>query len=208
MPPEPQFLDSRFPPNAPIPGRGLPPDVSVAIPTPQLRLARLCGLFVTSLLAAAMLAIGPAVVIARIGAGVPVVIELSAAAPRLALPFAESSGDLLGHWLLRRPRYDLRARAQMAIASTTRSPRGRTRDAGVTPHHEADPGIGGQERLAARRLRWRPGSIELLQLSRRPRPPPAPGMQTPYRFAAPIALATAAPPLLWWCAPIFLSSRV
>jgi len=165
-------------------------------------------LFVTSLVAAAMLAIGPAVVIAKVGAGVPVVVELSTAASRLALPFAASSGDLLGHWLLRHPRYDLRARAQMVIAGTNRSPRGRTRDAGVTSHREPDSVTGGQERFAARRLRWRRASSQSLPLTRRPRPPPAPGVEAPHRFAAPIALAPAALPLLWWCAPIFLSSRV
>jgi len=208
MAPELQSLDNRFPPNAPIPGRGLPPDVSSVIPTPQLRLARACGLFVSSLVAAATLAIGPAVVIARIGAGAPIVVAMTVVAPHLALSFAASPGDLLRHWLLRRPRYDLRSRGLTVVAGATGSPRGRTRDAGVKPRREPGTGMGGPARLVARRLRLRPASSESLPLSRRPRPPPAPSVETPHRFAVQIALAPATPPLLWWCAPIFLSSRV
>ncbi len=204
---EPQQPASMFPPNAPIPGRGLPPDIAAAIPTPQLRLARACGLFATSLVAAATLALGPAVVIAKIGAGVPVVVALSVAAPRLALPFTMSSGALLRRWLLRRPRYDLRA-GPMVVAGTTGAPRGRTRAAGVKPRGAPAPGIGGAAYLAAHLLGWRPGSSESLPLARRPRPPPVPGGDTPHGLVALSAFVPATPPLLWWCAPVFLSPPV
>jgi len=205
---EPQQPASMFPPNAPIPGRGLPPDVCAAIPTPQLRLARACGLFVTSLVAAATLALGPAVVIAKIGAGVPVVVALSVAAPRLALPFAASSRELLRRWLLRRPCYDLRSGGPMVVAGTTGAPRGRIRAAGVKPRGGPAPGIGGAAYLAPHLLGWRPGSSESLPLARRPRPPPAPGVGTPHGLVAQSTFVPATPPLLGWCAPVFLSPPV
>jgi hypothetical protein len=208
MAPESQALDSGFPPNAPIPGRGLPPSVCAEIPTLQIRIARAGALFVTSLLAAAMLAIGPAVVIAKIGAGAPVVVAMTVAVPHLAPPFTASQHELLVRWLRRRPPNDWRARGVMFVAGAPGSPRGRTHDAGVKPRRAPGPGNGGPARLAAHRLRWRPAAGESLPLARRQRPPPRRAGTTAYRNAELIALAPATPPLVWWCGPIFLSLRV
>jgi hypothetical protein len=166
------------------------------------------GAFVTSLLAAAMLAIGPAVVIAKIGAGAPVVVALSVAVPRLALPFAASQHDVFVRWLRRRPPYDWRARGVMFVAGAPGSPRGRTHDAGVKPRRTPGPGNGGPARRAAHRLRWRPAAGESLPLARRQRPPPPRARPTLHHDAELIALAPATPPLVWWCGPIFLSLRV
>ena len=125
MAPERQALNNRFPPNAPIPGRGLPRPEILQIPTRQVRLVRAFSAFVMSLVAAATLALGPAVVIAKIGAGAPVVVAPSAAAPEIILPLVVSAREPFDRWLLHRPRNDLRARGTVVVAGATGSPRGR-----------------------------------------------------------------------------------
>jgi hypothetical protein len=202
-----QALNSRFPPNAPIPGRGLPQPEILQIPTRQIRLVRAFGAFVTSLTAAATLALGPAVVIAKIGAGAPVLVAPSAAPQRIILPFAGSAARQFDRWLLHRPRNDLRARSTVVVAGATGSPRGRD-DAVAMPCRE--PGLGNCAAacFAGRQLRWRPGAREALALSRRPRPPPAPLIETSHCFAALTAFDPASPPLHRWRGPILLSSRI
>jgi len=203
----PQQYASRLAPNTPIPGRGLPADTCNVIPTPQLRLARACGLFSTSLVAAGTLALGPAVVIAKIGAGVPVVVDLSVAAPRLSLPSAVPSGPL-AHWVLKPPRYDWHAGSPMVVGGTAGAPRSRLRALGVTPRGNGLSGVAAAARLAVRRRRRCPITRETLALSRRQRPPPGASRHTSNRSMALIAHEPATPPSSWWCGPIFLSSRV
>jgi hypothetical protein len=208
MPPDLQWLDSRFPPNAPIPGRGLPLARPGENPTRRVRFIRACGAFGTSLAAAAMLSLGPAVVLARLSAGTPVVVVFSLSEARFALPFTVHPSDLLWLCQLVRPRRDWCARSSLIIASVTGSPRGRTNDAGVRSRGEAAPGGRGTARFAARRLRWLPGSDTALPLARRQRPPPTPGEEPPHRLGLPQAFAPATPSLLRWWAPVFLSPRV
>jgi len=204
----PQVQDRSFPPFAPIPGRGLPQAQPGEIPTRRVRIMRACGAFATSLAAAATLSLGPAVVLAKLGSDAPVVVVFSATALRVVLPIASLPEDFLWRCELRRPRDDWGARGPLVIASAMGSPRGRTRDVGVTPPREAGPLDRATARLAARRLRWRPGSEASLPPARRPRPPPAAGAGTPPRFACSRPFAPATPSLLRWCAPAFLSPRV
>ena len=199
---------SRLAPNAPIPGRGLPADACNVIPTPQLRLARACGLFGTSLVAAGTLALGPAVVIAKLGAGVPVVVDLSVAAPHVSLPSAVPARGPLGRWLLKPPRPDWRAGSPLVVAGTAGAPRGRVRALAVTPRGEGLSGVAAAARLAVRRSGRRPARRASLALSRRQRPPPGWGRHAPNRSVALIAHEPATPPSSWWCGPLFLSSRV
>ena len=208
MPPDPQGLDSRFPPNAPILGRGLPLAQQGEIPTRRVRIIRACGAFGTSLVAAAMLSLGPAVVLARLSAGAPVVVVFSLREAHFALPFAALPAGLLWRCQLVRPGRDWCARNSVVIASATGSPGGGTNDAGVRSRGEDGTGEGGTARFAARRLRWRPGSDAALPPARRQRPPPAPVEESPHRLGLPLAFAPATPSLLRWWAPVFLSPRV
>ena len=202
-----QALNLQFPPNAPIPGRGLPQPEILQIPTRQVRLVRAFGAFVTALVAAATLALGPAVVIARLGAGAPVLVASSAVASPVIPLGVEFATQQLDRWLLHRPRNDLRARGTVVVAGATGSPRGRD-DAVVMPCREPGLGNGAAACFAGRQLRWRPGASEVLALSRRPRPPPVPGVETPHQFAALIAFDPASSPPHRWRRPVFLFSRV
>jgi hypothetical protein len=202
-----QALNGRFPPNAPIPGRGLPHPEILQIPTRQIRLVRAFGAFVMSLVAAATLALGPAAVIAKIGAGAPVVVALSAFAPPVIPPAIGAAGLHLDRWLLHRTRNDVRARSTVVVAGATGSPRGRD-DAVAMPCRAPGLGNAAAACLASRELQMRRVASEVLALSRRPRPPPAPGVETPYRFAALIAFDPASSPPHRWRRPVFLSSRV
>jgi hypothetical protein len=167
---------------------------------------RAFGAFVTSLVAAATLAVGPAAVIAKIGAGGPVVVATSAAAP-VVLRLVASPREPFDRWLLQRPRSDLRARNTVVIAGATGSPRSRD-DAVVMPCRAPGLGRGAAACFASRELRMRPGASEVLALSRRPRPPPVPGVWTPHRFAALIAFDPASSPPHRWRRPVFLFSRI
>ena len=208
MPPLPQGLDSRFPPNAPIPGRGLPLAQPGEIPTRRVRFLRACGAFGTSLAAAAMLSLGPAVVLARLSAGAPVVVLFSVSEARFALPFASLSADVLWRCQLVRPRRDWCASSSVVIASATGAPRGRTNDAGVRSRGEDGPGGSGTARAGSRRLRWRPGSDAALPPARQQRPPPTPGEGPLHRSGFRRAFTPATPSLLRWWAPVLLSPRV
>ena len=201
-----QAPDSRFPPDAPIPGRGLPQPEILQIPTRQVRLVRACGAFLTSLVAAATLTLGPAAVIAGFGAGGPVLVA-PAAAPLLPLRLAATARAPFVGWLLHRSRNDLRARNTVVVAGATGSPRSRD-DAAVMPCRAPGLGNGAAAWFAGRQLRQRPGAGEVLALSRRPRPPPVRGVETADCFTALIAFDPASPPLHWWRGPVLLSSRI
>jgi len=201
-----QALNGRFPPNAPIPGRGLPQPEILQIPTRQVRLVRACGAFAMSLIAAGTLALGPAAVIARFGAGGPVVIAPEVAPTRF-LRVAASAREPFMRWLLDRPSKDVRARSTVVVAGATGSPRGRD-DAVVMPCRAPGLGSGAAACLPSRELRMRSGASEVLALSRRPRPPPAPGIRTAHPLAALIAFHPASSPPHRWRGPVFLSSQV
>jgi len=166
-------LDPRFPPICPIPGRGLPPDASVPIPTPQLRFARACGLFAASLLAAALLALGPAVVIAKISAGVPVVV-FSSAVPRADAAGPPSVGLALCRGSLAPAPYVLRAEP-MIVPGATGAPRNRTGTSGVAGGGLRAVEARGVARLAARRRRRLARAQDPPVPARRQRPPPPGG---------------------------------
>ncbi len=202
-----QQYASRLAPNAPIPGRGLPADISNVIPTPQLRLARACGLFSTSLVAAGTLALGPAVVIAKIGAGVPIVVDLSVAAPHISVPPAAPPGSPLGQWRLMPPRHDWRAGSPMIVAGAAGAPRSRVRAPGMASRGHGLSGVAAAAQLAVWRSGRCPVTRESLALARRQRPPPGAGRHTPNRSFTLYAGAPATPPTFGWCGPIFLSSR-
>jgi len=193
-----QTLDLRFPPICPIPGRGLPADASVTIPTPQLRFARACGLFATSLLAAALLALGPAVVIAKIGAGVPVVV-LSGAVPRADAAGPTSVGLELCRGSLAAAPYVLRAEP-MIVPGATGAPRNRTGTAGAAGGSPRAVEARGVARLAARRRRRLARASDPPTLARRQRPPPLGGA---HQLVPSTVSAPATPPHVAWCAPVF-----
>ena len=202
-----QALNDRFPPNAPIPGRGLPQPEMLQIPTRQVRLVRAAGAFATSLVAAGTLALGPAAVIARLGSGGPVVVTPDAAPPHV-LRLADTPREPFVRWLLDRPSQKFRARSTVVVAGATGSPRNRD-DTVLMPCRE--PGLGGSAAacFAGRQLRWRPGAGETVALLRRPRPPPAPGIETSDCFAELTAFEPASSPPLRWRRPVFLlSSRI
>ena len=205
MAPGPQAPDSRFPPNAPIPGRGLPQPEILQIPTRQVRLVRACGAFATSLAAAGALALGPTVVAAEFS-GAPVLVAPSSA-PQQVIPLAASPRQPVVRWLVHRPGNDLRARSTVVVAGGTGSPRGRD-DAVMLPCCRPGPGSGAAAWFAGRQLRQRPGAGEVLALSRRPRPPPLHGVAEPRLFTALIAFHPALSPPDRWRRPVFLSSRV
>jgi len=203
---DPHRQASTLSPTAPIPGRGLPADAIELIPTPQIRLARACGLFATSLAAAGTLAVGPAVVIAKISAGVPVVVTWSAApAPAATTRDADGSAQVR-HLLLTRPRYALTAHEPLLVAGSAGAPRLRPQGSALRSHGRPAPLELGAARLAARRG-GRRSTGESTVLARRQRPPPAARRQTPGSSLTLIAHASAASPLYGWCGPIFLSSR-
>jgi len=206
MVPELQVPDSRFPPDAPIPGRGLPQPEILQIPTRQVRLVRACGAFVTSLAAAGTLALGPAVVAAEFGGGARVLVAPSSA-PQQLIPVAASAREPFVRWLVHRPRNDLRARSTVVVAGGSGSPRGRD-DGVMMPWCRPGLGNGAAARFAGRQLRQRPGAGEVLALSRRPRPPPVAGGKTPHHFGALIAFNPASSPPDRWRQPVFLSSRI
>jgi len=203
-----QARDRRFPPNSPIPGRGLPPDVYARIPTVQFRLVRAGGLFATSVAASATLAIGPALVIVKLGAGVPGIvvpgITLRHAAPADRLAAGAGAPRLQ----LRRERPAVRSRAPVVVAGTGGAPRGGSRSLGVPGRGAGGPGRGSSILFAGGREQWRSCPGEYCTLSRRPRPPPASANRKPHRSVALIELAPATPPPYWWCGPGFLFSRV
>jgi len=201
-----QALNDRFPPIAPIPGRGLPRPEVLQIPTRQVRLVRAAGAFAASLAAAGTLALGPAVVVAALGGGAPVLVAPSAA-PQQVIPVAASVRAPFGRWLLRRSGTDVRARSTVVVAGATGSPRGRG-DAVMMPCRR--PGLGNCAAawFAGRLLRWHPQASEVLALYRRPRPPPTAGGKTPLNLGALIAFDPASPPPARWRRPVFLSPRV
>jgi len=194
-----QTLDLRFPPICPIPGRGLPADASVPIPTPQLRFARACGLFATSLLAAALLALGPAVVIAKIGARVPVVV-LSGAIPRADAEGGPVVGLQLCRGSLTPAPYVLRAEP-MIVPGGTGAPRSRSGTSGAAGGGLRATEARGAARLAARRRRRLARAPDPPTLARRQRPPP-PGAA--HQLVPSTVSAPATPPHVAWCAPVFL----
>ena len=195
-----QTLDLCFPPNCPIAGRGLPLDASIPIPTPQLRFARACGLFATSLLAAALLALGPAVVIAKIGARVPVVVLASAAERADAAEPAPAAVALCRGALARTP-FVLRAEP-MIVPAGTGAPRRRTSASAVAGVGFRAAEARGAARLAARRRRRGVRAPDPPTLERRQRPPPPGAAQ---QRVPPTVFAPATPPHVAWCAPVFLS---
>jgi len=201
-----QALNGRFPPNAPIPGRGLPQPEILQIPTRQVRLVRAAGAFAASLAAAGTLALGPAVVVAAFGGGAPVLVAQSAV-PQQLIPVVASGHEPFVRWLLNRPRTDLRARNTVVVAGGTGSPRGRD-DAVIMPCHGPGLGNGAAASFAGRLLRWRPQASEVVALSRRPRPPPVAGGKAPHHFGALIAFNPALSPPDRWRRPVFLSPRV
>jgi hypothetical protein len=205
---KPQVLDRRFPPFAPISGRGLPQAQPGEIPTRRVRIMRAGGAFVTSLAAAASLSLGPAVVLAKLSSGTTVVVVVSVSDARPSLPIGRVPTDLIVRCQLVRSRYDWSAPGALIVASGTGAPRGRPRDQGVLPRREAGPLDRGSASFAARRRRWRPGSEASLTPARRPRPPPLPGERTPYRVSALQASAPATPSLSRLCGPAFSSPRV
>lgn len=207
MAPRLQACDRRFPPLAPIPGRGLPPDVWGRIPTVRLRLLRGGGLFVTSLGASAALAVGPAVVLAKLGAGGPVIVEAPIPLPPTILAGRATGGTAEPGRQLRRERQGVRSRAPVVVAGTGGAPRGGPRDRGVAARGAAPPASGRPAFLAAGQGRWCPCPGTCCTLARRPRPPPASGNRTPRRQVALIALVPGTSPHHWWCAPGFLFSR-
>ena len=199
-----QALNDRFPPNAPIPGRGLPQPEILQIPTRQVRLVRACVAFATSLVAAGTLSLGPAAVIARLGTGASVVTAPEAAPPH-SLRLTATAREPIVRWLLERPSKDVRARSTVVVAGATGSPRHRD-DAALMPCREPGPGSSAATRFADRQLRWRPGASEIVALSRRPRPPPAPGIETSDCFAMLAAFEPASSPPFRWRRPVFLLS--
>jgi hypothetical protein len=204
----PQSLDSRFPPNIPIPGRGLPGSASGRIPTPPLRLAGGLGLFVASLAAAALLTLGPAVVIATLSGRAPVVVALMIEVPHAAIA-ADATGEAPGSGAaLRQPRSGWRSQTLALIAVLPRTTRGRLDRAGVRARGGPAPPGGERARLSSRADRLGPGATGVLSPARRPRPPPAPGGEIAYRLDALNVPAPAALPYPRRCAPAFLSSRV
>ena len=166
------------------------------------------GAFATSFAAAAILALGPAVVLAKLSSGTTVVVVVSVTDERPTLPIAQVPTDVIGRCQLVRSRYDWGVRSPLIIASGTGAPRGRPRDLGVRPRGEAGLLESRAGRSAARRRRWRPGAEAPLTPARRPRPPPLPGERTPYRVGALQASAPATPSLSRWCGPAFSSPRV
>ena len=201
-----QALNGRFPPNAPIPGRGLPHPEILQIPTRQVRLVRAAGAFAASLAAAGALALGPAVVVAALGGGAPV-LEAPSAVPEQPIPVALSAREPFLRRMLRRSSNDVRARTTVVVAGATGAPRGRD-DAALMPCRAPGTGNGASVRAARRLLQWRPPSSEVLALSRRPRPPPVAGAATPHRFVALIAFTPAPSPPVRWRRPVFSSPRV
>ena len=203
---DPHRQASTLSPTAPIPGRGLPADAIELIPTPQIRLARACGLFATSLAAAGTLAIGPAVVIARIAAGVPIVVTWGAE-PAPAATARDAAGTRVRQLLLTRPRYALTAHEPLLVAGAAGAPRLRPQGSALRSPGRPAPMELGAARLAARRG-GRRSTGESTVLARRQRPPPAARRQTPGSSLTLIAHASAASPLYGWCGPIFSSSRI
>lgn len=200
-----QALNGQFPPNAPIPGRGLPQPDMLQIPTRQVRLVRAAGAFVASLAAAGTLALGPAVVVAAISGGAPVLVRPSPV-PQHPIPITASAREPFLGWMLRRSSSDVHARGTVLVAGAIGSPRGRD-DAVLMPCRAPGVGNGGRSCAAGRLLRWHPQASEVLALFRRPRPPPVRGVETPYRFAALIAFHPAPSPPARWRRPVFLSPR-
>ncbi len=208
MAPRQRVQDIRFPPFAPIPGRGLPRALPGEIPTRRVRILRAGGAFVTSLAAAASLSLGPAVVLAKLGSDTTVVVVVSVTDERPTLPIAQVPTDLIGRCQLVRSRFDWGARGPMIIASGTGSPRNRPRDLGVKPRGQAGPFDRRSGSSAARRRRWRTGAEAPLTPARHPRPPPLPGERTPYRVGPLQASAPATPSLSRWCGPASSFPRV
>jgi|GEM_PF-6973460 len=169
---------------------------------------RAAGAFLTSLAAAATLSLGPAVVLAKLGAGTVVVVVVSVSDERPALPAAPLSNFLLFRCQLVRPRFDWSVPGPLIVAAGTGAPRGRMRDQGAMPRRASGPLEGRSARLAARWRRWRPGAEASLSPARRPRPPPLPGEVTPHRNRHPQAFAPATPSQSRWCGPDFSSPRV
>ncbi len=208
MAPRHVMQDRRFPPFAPIPGRGLPPAQPGEIPTRRVRIMRAGGAFVTAFAAAATLSLGPAVVLARLSSGPAVVVVVSVGDVRPAFPVAPSPADLLARCQLVRARADWSVPGPLIIAAGTGAPGGRTREQGATPRRESGSLESGSARFAARRRRWRPGAEAPLTPARRPRPPPVPGEVTAHRNSHPQAFAPATPSLVRWWGPAFSSPRV
>ena len=178
-----QALNRRFPPNAPIPGRGLPHPEALEIPTRQVRLARALCAFGTSLAGAGTLALGPAVVVAELGAGAPVLVAPAAVTSPPVLSFAVRTNEPFDPRLVDRARNDVRARSTVVAAGGTGSPRGKD-DGFMVSSRGPLPGDGAAARLAGRAQRRLPRAGEVPALSRRPRPPPAAGGGTPHPLAA------------------------
>jgi len=195
-------LDAEYPPICSIPGRGLPCDASGPIPTPQLRLARACGLLATSLLAAALLALGPAVIIAKIASRGPVIVALTASAARPDVPSGMAADQPPRCWLSARPRRELRAEP-MIVAGATGAPRSRSGSLGVPVRGHAALQGRGLVRLAALRRHSLVRRSQSPTPTRRQRPPPG-WSDGPSRPDQRCASHPATPPHAR-CGPDFLS---
>jgi hypothetical protein len=205
MAPGPLVPDSRYPANTAIPGRGLPASACAAIPSLQLRLVRACVLFLTSLSAAAILAIGPALAMAALGAGAPVALE-PAAAPAESAADGQAGPAMTGRRLCRSPRNAVRARASIAIAAAGGAPGGRKGDGGISARRGPLSGADAVARRAGRRAPRCGCQDACWTFSLCSRPPPVSRVGKQPRRADPLTTVPATPPA--WCAPVFSFPRV
>jgi len=168
----------------------------------RLRVLRAGGLFVTSLGASAALAIGPAVVMARLTAGTPVIVEPSVAPPLAASALGAAWRGPAPACRLGRGGSGVRARSLVVVAGSSGAPRGGPRHLRAAARGVA-AGASGVRRAAPRGDRWRGGGGDRLAPALRQRPPPAAADRTaPRRFTSRVHVP-ATLPTLWRCVPDF-----